>query len=332
MASVDFPGAVIFRYNPLTFIEMYDDEDGVEHITFVNFLRRNLTDSDKTRRFVCVFKVTKNVDNNISLDVVDDFGMADVPDEALGGFLELIDLKSKKLADSPFVCFLSPSFESYENAEYWVGPRFDAKVLWEHFVDVYGINLAEESKRQSQARKQAVERLTPATPSPSQTLASLSQASGILIDSPAKLPRSIRQQSSVPKSKAAQPQAKRSKNRVCLSSSPASPAISVDSDSDSEPMLQQSLVAKSNSDSSQNIQKLLYAVGTPRPLLQVVLLNGHYMLYPTTKTDPTWFGYSYSTCIQYLNHWNFQLTCDRIEEIRGGGCLVDNVAFMMVRV
>lgn len=309
--SVDFTGAVIFRYHPLTFIEMYDDfvddhDDADEDITFVNFLRRNLTDSDKTRRFVCVFKVNRSGNEIISLEVVNDTDVSNVPDDALEGLIGLLDRKSKKVDESPFACFLTPSVDVFEHADYWIGPRFDAKVLWEHFVDVYGINLEEETARQLQAK------------SLSQNLASLSASPAILDYSPARLPQSMRQQSSVPKSKAAQLQAKRSKNRVCMS---PSPAISVDSDSPAS--LPQSMRQQSSSDTCQN---LLYPIGMPEPLLKVVLLNGHYTLYPVTTKGPNLFGFDFNS------HWQFHLDCDRIEETRGGGNIVDSVAFMTVRI
>lgn len=298
---------------------MYDDfvddhEDVDESITFVNFLRRNLTDSDKTRRFVCVFKVNRSGDEIISLEVVNDTDVSKVPDDALEGLIGLLDRKSKKVEESPFACFLTPSVDVFEHADYWIGPRFDAKVLWEHFVDVYGINLEEETARQLQAK------------SLSQNLASLSPSPAILDQSPARL-QSMRQQSSVPKSNGAQLQAKKlTKNRVY--SSP-SPAISVDSDSDSPAKLPQSMRQQSSSDTCQN---LLYPIGMPEPLLKVVLLNGHYMLYPATKKGPTFFGFEFNSCTEYLDHWQFHLECNRIEETRRGGSIVDAVAFVTVRI
>jgi hypothetical protein len=129
---------------------MYDAEE--ESISFDDFLRQNLTDSDQKRRFVCVFKVNRSGDE-IGLDVVSDTDMADVPSDAIAGFLELLEQKSRKVKDSPFACFLRPTFEDFENADYWVGPRFDAKALWDHFLEVYDIDSSEELQRQLNASR-----------------------------------------------------------------------------------------------------------------------------------------------------------------------------------
>jgi hypothetical protein len=287
-------GSAVFRYNPLTFLQMYDAEE--ESISFDDFLRQNLTDPDQKRRFVCVFKVNRSGDE-IGLDVVSDTDMANVPSDAIAGFLELIEQKSRKVKDSPFACFLRPTFEHFENADYWVGPRFDAKALWDHFLEVYDIDSSKELQRQLDASQEAIARLTQATQSSSENVVDLSRSLAVSVDSYVKVKA---QHSSVQKS-------------TSVSSSHSS-------------------VQKSTSVSSSTDQNLLYLAGTPKPLLKVVLLNGHYMLYPATRDDCTKFGYSYNSCSSSLDDWTYYVDRNHINEIRTGGCIVDNVAFMMVRV